>query len=103
MQYLIQIFYERTKEFIQGYSPLFYRGFLVALYPSWIFLFGKSVIPANVFFDFILKGVGVGIMGIISAFCTVLATDFYKHKIKNRIFKTNKNDTQKEEDNERAA
>lgn len=42
--------------------------------------------------DFIIKFIGLMIAGFVTGLFTVLGHDFYKIKIKPRLFKTNKND-----------
>lgn len=80
----------------------FWRAFLFwgVSIGSYLLPHSMGVIP--VWVEIPVKFVGTGVAAFVAAFITSLANDFYRLKVKNRIFKQ-KNNKEDGKDNERAA
>jgi hypothetical protein len=53
--------------------------------------------------EFLVKTFATGVAAGVSGLFTILATDLYKHKLKNRIFKNKTKENVKDKDEERVA
>lgn len=62
------------------------------------FLFGGSPTGGDLVFGYTMKFFGTIILAFVSGLFTVMAHDFYKHKIKHRLFKKKKEETKQDEE-----
>lgn len=80
----MQKIYENFKEFWGGVVGGSVTG-------GGLVYFGKIV-----FLDYLGSLATVALSAIIGGMCTALAADYYKHKIKHKLFKSKQNGTDKE-------
>lgn len=70
----------------------------------WGWLYGLTLLNVSPMWEYILKGFGGVIFAAIGVLFSLLITDIYKHKIKDKLFKTNKDAKQQiTTDNEKRA
>lgn len=86
-------------------GKLFLRGFVVGGYSGFIFLFDVNLNWNDIAWLWAVKFFGVIILGFTSGLMTVLSTDFYKHKLKDKLFKQKTDEQPKDEpqDDEKVA
>lgn len=91
-------FHEKAKEFWSGFS----LGGIAGIKFLWV---GGNNWP-DIAFVWVLKFFGTCMLAFSTGILTIVATDFYKHYLKNKLFphgkdKNNKDD--KDQENEKAA
>lgn len=88
---------ELLKFFLSEKGKLFVRGAIVGGYSGFVFLFNATLDWNNIAWLWAVKFVGVIIIAFTSAIMTVLGTDFYKLKLKDKFFKPTNNEQPKDE------
>lgn len=70
----------------RAYLKEFWGGAFVGGTTGSVFLFPAPLLLKSFLLAYIIKIIGTGILAGISGLCTILAVDFYKHKIKDKLF-----------------
>lgn len=78
----------------------FWGGFVVGGFAGVNFLFVDAVSWVDVATGYILRFIGVVMIAATSGVMTAMAVDFYKHKIKPKLFK---NGNEEKDDQQKAA
>lgn len=78
-----------------------FKEFLGSFIVGWVvwakLLFTDNSNLGDFALGFMLKFLGAGMIALFTAICTAAAVDFYKHKMRDRLFPPNKKDKDKED------
>lgn len=85
-----ELFKEKLKWFIGGGT--------VGLIAGINFLFGAEATWSNIAIEWMAKFFGTIMLTFVSGLATVIAHDFYKHKIQNKLFKNKPKDDERKKD-----
>ena len=77
-------------EFINGKVKEFWSGSIIGFIAGIKFLFTEPLGWGDLVIQYSLKFIAVCLFAFVSGIFTVLAKDFYEHKIKGKIFKKKK-------------
>lgn len=72
MQQIIKIIYEVSKHFLHEHKKTFFTGFIAGIYTFGISIFGQPLLAVPFYIAYILKGLGVLTLAILSGLGTTL-------------------------------
>ncbi len=75
------------QEFINGKVKEFWSGSIIGFIAGVKFLFTGPMDWGSLVLQYTIKFIAVCVFAFMSGLFTVMAKDFYDHKIKNRLFK----------------
>jgi hypothetical protein len=79
------------EKFIRAHLQEFWSGAFTGGVAGSIFLFPAPLFVNHFFLAYVVKIIGTAVMAGLSGLATAFAVDFYRHKIKQKIFRRNKN------------